>query len=146
MFNNLKLYVFFIALFTGVKTQAINFSFTDTIKNVSGEITEMKELYNNGKTREIIRLKNNKLHGVQKSFNNKGILLSETEYNDGLLCGISKKYNNEGQLKEKKTYNCNLPKNSSCPFKIKKVILKMVHLQVTFAISHERKATKLKKN
>ena len=113
MFNNLKLYVFFIALFTGVKTQAINFSFTDTIKNVSGEITEMKVLYNNGKTREIIRLKNSKLHGVQKSFNNKGILLSETEYNDGLLCGISKKYNNEGQLKEKKTYNCNLSKNSS---------------------------------
>lgn len=88
------------------------YSSSDTIKSVSGEITELKVLFNNGKTREIIRLKGNKLHGVQKSFNNKETLLSEIEYYEGLLCGIYKKYNSEGQLKEKKTYTCNLSKNS----------------------------------
>ena len=111
MNSNFKRIVIVFFCLWSVKLQAY-YNASDTIKSVSGEFTELKILYNNGKTREIIRLKGNKLHGVQKSFNTKETLLSEIEYNEGLLCGIYKKYNGEGQLKEMKTYNCSQSKNS----------------------------------
>ncbi len=86
------------------QTQAYHANISDTLKTVSGDKTEMKVLFENGKVREIIRLKNNKKHGTQKSFNNAGLLISEINYKEGILCGKYVIYNNDGNITEKKYY------------------------------------------
>jgi antitoxin component YwqK of YwqJK toxin-antitoxin module len=59
----------------------------DSLKTIAGNKTEIKIFYSNGKIKEIIKLKNNKKHGTQKSYSNAAVLLSEINYKEGLLCG-----------------------------------------------------------
>jgi antitoxin component YwqK of YwqJK toxin-antitoxin module len=86
------------------QTQAYNNILSDSLKSISGNKTAIKILYSNGKTKEIIKLKNNKKHGTQKLYNNAGLLLSEINYKEGLLCGNYVTYNIEGKIVEKKHY------------------------------------------
>lgn len=76
----------------------------DSVKTTVGSKTEIKIFYSNGKIKEIIKLKNNKKHGTQKSYSNAAVLLSEINYKEGLLCGNYLKYNAEGKIIEKKHY------------------------------------------
>lgn len=85
----------------------------DTIKTVHGNETVLKVLYANGKFKEIIRLKNELKHGKQEVFNSNGILLSEINYKQGLLCGAYNIYSNDGSIIEKKSFGCNPSKNKS---------------------------------
>jgi antitoxin component YwqK of YwqJK toxin-antitoxin module len=93
-------------LFT-VPSIAKNTNLTDSLKTVSGNKTVIKTFYSNGKVKEIIKLKNNKKHGSQKNYNNSGVLQSQINYSNGLLCGEYIKYNAEGNVVEKKSYRCN---------------------------------------
>jgi antitoxin component YwqK of YwqJK toxin-antitoxin module len=104
-------FVFFSLLIASANGKSVNLS--DSIKTVKGNKTEIKILFNDGKVNQIIHLRDNKKHGVQKTFSNTGLLLSEIEYNKGLLCGKHITYNNEGGIFIKKSYQCNVKKNTS---------------------------------
>jgi hypothetical protein len=53
---------------------------SDTLKKVEGNKTILQTFYTNGQVKEIIKLKNNKKHGIQKKYNNNGVLQSQIEY------------------------------------------------------------------
>jgi antitoxin component YwqK of YwqJK toxin-antitoxin module len=104
--------LFYLLLFQYIsiaKSQNLN----DTVINISGNKTEIKLLYQNGQVKEIIKLKNNKKHGTQKHFSNAGVLLSEINYKNGLLCGTHVTFNNEGKIIEKKQYRVSPTKQTS---------------------------------
>jgi antitoxin component YwqK of YwqJK toxin-antitoxin module len=84
---------------------------SDTLKKVEGNKTILQTFYTNGQVKEIIKLKNNKKHGIQKKYNNNGVLQSQIEYKNGLLCGDYITYNSEGIVLEKKSYRCNNTKS-----------------------------------
>jgi len=86
---------------------------TDTIKTIHGSKTVLKVLFNDGKIMEVIRLKNNLKHGKQEHFNSNGILLSEINYKQGLLCGPYITYNSDGTIMEKKSYACDPSKDKT---------------------------------
>jgi hypothetical protein len=46
---------------------------SDTVKKLEGNKTILKTFYTNGQVKEIIKLKNNKKHGIQKKYNNYGV-------------------------------------------------------------------------
>lgn len=100
----LSLLLFFSTILLANKVQANHRVMSDSIKTISGNKTEIKIFYSNGKLKEIIQLKNNKKHGTQKLYNNAGLLLSVINYKDGILCGNYVTYNNEGKITEKKHY------------------------------------------
>jgi uncharacterized protein len=113
------LYIILFAIITNVSAISsansspyFNFN-NDTIKNVHGSYTEIKVMFQNGKPKEVVRLKNNRKHGLQQQYNTSGTIRSETNYNNGLLCGNYITYNNDGAIIEKKTYRCNVSKNKS---------------------------------
>jgi antitoxin component YwqK of YwqJK toxin-antitoxin module len=112
-FNQLNILVCMLLLVA--QAQAYHANIADTIKTVSGDKTEMKVLFENGKVREIIKLKNKKKHGTQKTFNNTGILLSEINYQDGVPCGNYVIYNNDGNITEKKYYRLSPNKKHAWP-------------------------------
>ena len=109
----LSLLLFFSALLLVNRAQANHAVVPDSLKSISGNKTEIKIYYSNGKLKEIIHLKNNKKHGTQKKYNNAGILLSQISYKNGLLCGPYLSYNNEGKIIEKKYYRCDINKNKT---------------------------------
>lgn len=117
LLNSFKLVFFICALLSQYKSAAITrFNSavpSDTIKTISGNKTELKVLYKDGSVKEIIKLKNNKKHGMQKKYSNTGVLLSAIEYNNGLLCGDYIQYNGQGGVEVQKTYQCNPKLNKS---------------------------------
>lgn len=105
--------LFISAFLLANQALAKQINLSDTIKTISGVKTEIKLRYQDGKVKEIIKLKNNKKHGTQKSYSNAGVLLSEINYKDGLLCGDYVIYNNEGKITEKKHYRLSPNKNQA---------------------------------
>lgn len=86
---------------------------SDTLIRKSGNKVEIKVLFGNGQIKEIIHLKNNLKHGPQLQYSSAGVLLSKSNYRNGLLCGKFIEYNNKGEVVAYKSYLCNTEKNSS---------------------------------
>ena len=101
----------FCLLLLAISANAKKQNLTDTVKTVSGNKTIIKTFYTDGKVKEFIKLKNNKKHGTHKKYNNYGVLQSQIEYSNGLLCGDYIIYNAEGNVLEKKSYSCNSNKS-----------------------------------
>jgi antitoxin component YwqK of YwqJK toxin-antitoxin module len=109
--TSLKPFSLVCLLLLAISANAKKQNLTDTVKTVSGNKTIIKTFYTDGKVKEFIKLKNNKKHGTQKKYNNYGVLQSQIEYSNGLLCGDYIIYNAEGNVLEKKSYRCNSNKS-----------------------------------
>ena len=76
----------------------------DTFIVAKGNVETITIKNNQGKTIEIIRLKDGKRHGVHKVYSPQGILLLEENFLDNYPHGDYKRYEYNGKLAEKKQY------------------------------------------
>ncbi|MFN0190276.1 MAG: toxin-antitoxin system YwqK family antitoxin [Bacteroidia bacterium] len=76
----------------------------DTLIVKKGNLETITIKNNQGKTIEIIRLKNGKRNGAHKVYSPQGILLLEENFIDSYLHGDFKSYEHNGKLVEKKKY------------------------------------------
>lgn len=85
----------------------------DTVFNKKGNTLELIITNSNNKSKQIIRKKEDKLHGLQESFGANGLMLQKSAYKDGFLDGLFSTYNDDGTLKSEKPYIFSKFKNKS---------------------------------
>ncbi|MCL5246236.1 hypothetical protein M4I21_10485 [Cellulophaga sp. 20_2_10] len=82
----------------------LNIIDTKILKTAKGEVTEKRYKNSNGGTKKIVRTLNNKLEGLQESYNYKGQLEETINYSKGIKNGKHTKFNDNGTLFYEYTY------------------------------------------
>lgn len=97
--------VFFtISFCAAFSLKAQNVPAYDTTRKVNGNKTEITVRFQNGNLKEIIRLKNDKKHGLQESYYVQGLLMEKSTFKNGFADGALFRYDNQGNLIEKREY------------------------------------------
>ena len=102
--------ILFTILFFNCFSQIIK---QDTVVIKKGTNTELIITNSSDKSKQIIRKKDDKLHGLQEKYGPNGLISQKMEYKEGFLNGLNLTYNYDGTLNSERPYVFSQTKNKS---------------------------------
>jgi antitoxin component YwqK of YwqJK toxin-antitoxin module len=102
--------ILFSILFFNCFSQTIK---QDTVVIKKGTNTELIITNSSDKSKQIIRKKDDKLHGLQEKYGPNGLISQKMEYKEGFLNGLNLTYNYDGTLNSERPYVFSKTKNKS---------------------------------